>query len=106
MVDPIEMQSVTKIMIPAGKIRQQSLDVPSVHASITTRKAVELMIENRCKALKVMNENSGQIIGFITLECLLKGRNQHIEEEYKVERIIKLIKKNKKTVKSNDVEIT
>jgi H+/Cl- antiporter ClcA len=106
MVDPIEMQSVSTIMIPVGKMGNQSSDMPSVHASITTRQAVELMMENRCKTLKVINKNSKQIIGFITLESLFQGRNQHIEEEYKIERIINLKRKNNRTVENKDVETT
>jgi len=81
-VDPLELVIVRDLMSPVADI-ESSHDLPTyfAYADTTARGAAEIMATESLESLPVVDRDSGQVCGTLSLSDLLRGRTRSIERE-------------------------
>jgi CIC family chloride channel protein len=81
-VDPLEIVIIRDLMsLPADASPAAPLPETFVYADSTCRSAAELMATEALVSLPVVDRDTGQISGTITLQDLLKGRSKAVVRE-------------------------
>jgi CIC family chloride channel protein len=82
-VDPLEIVIIRDLMSPLPADRSYAAPLPEifVYSDSTCRSAAELMATEALVSLPVVDRDTGQMSGTITLQDLLKGRSKAVVRE-------------------------
>jgi H+/Cl- antiporter ClcA len=80
-VDPLEIVVIRDLMSPADPSAAEPLPGIFVYADSTCRSAAELMATEALVSLPVVDRDTNQVSGAITLQDLLKGRSKAVVRE-------------------------
>ena len=81
-VDPLELVMVRDVMTPNSEaVMNQPASGCYAYADGTARGAAEIMATEGVATLQVLDRNSRQVCGTLSLQDLLRGRSRYVERE-------------------------